>query len=167
MKYRLFDVCNYITDKIDSDKISIEDYISTENMVPNKGGIVRASSLPNINKILNYKKDDILISNIRPYFKKIWFADKEGGCSNDVLIFRAKDGVYPQFLYYMLMNDTFFDYAMLTSKGTKMPRGDKKALMEYEIPKFSFEKQRKTANVLSAIENKIKINKEINNNLVA
>ena len=86
-------------------------------------------------------KNDVLVSNIRPYFKKIWYATFDGGCSNDVLVFRAKDGVSSRFLHYVLADDTFFDYSMATSKGTKMPRGDKKAIMEYEVPELLYEDQ--------------------------
>ena len=109
----------------------------------------------------------MLVSNIRPYFKKIWHADNEGGCSNDVLVFRAKDGIDSDYLYYVLANDEFFDYSMATSKGTKMPRGDKNAIMEYEVPAFPLSIQRRIASLLKAIDGKIAINSEINENLVA
>ena len=107
------------------------------------------------------------MSNIRPYFKKIWIAEFDGGCSNDVLVFRAKDGVSKRFLYYVLANDSFFDYAMVTSKGTKMPRGDKKALMQYGVPDFSIEEQEAIAGILRGLDKKIQLNTSINENLAA
>ena len=110
-------------------------------------------------------KNDVLVSNIRPYFKKIWYATFDGGCSNDVLVFRAKDGVSSRFLHYVLADDTFFDYSMATSKGTKMPRGDKKAIMEYEVPELSYEDQCKIAGILEVIDEKIELNMDINKNL--
>jgi type I restriction enzyme S subunit len=109
--------------------------------------------------------NDVLVSNIRPYFKKIWYATFNGGCSNDVLVFRTKDGVNSQFLHYVLADDAFFDYSMATSKGTKMPRGDKKAIMEYKVPNLSFENQSKIASILKTLDDKIELNNEINNNL--
>ena len=135
MKYNLSDICDYAKGKIDVAVLDKDTYISTENMMPNKGGITRASSLPTVAQTQCFSAGDVLVSNIRPYFKKIWFAQYEGGCSNDVLVFRAKDGVSKRFLYYVLADDTFFDYSMATSKGTKMPRGDKKAIMKYEVNK--------------------------------
>lgn len=111
-------------------------------------------------------KNDVLVSNIRPYFKKIWYATFDGGCSNDVLVFRAKDGVSSRFLHYVLADDTFFDYSMATSKGTKMPRGDKKAIMEYEVPELLYEDQCKIAGVLEVIDEKIDLNTDINKNLL-
>ena len=141
-------------------------YISTENMLPNKGGITKAASLPTQEQTQAFMKNDVLVSNIRPYFKKIWYATFDGGCSNDVLVFRAKDRVSSRFLHYVLADDTFFDYSMATSKGTKMPRGDKKAIMEYEVPELLYEDQCKIAGILEVIDEKIELNTDINKNLL-
>lgn len=166
MKYKLSDICEYAKGKVAVETLDERTYISTENMLPNKGGIDKASSLPTIPQTQEYLIGDVLVSNIRPYFKKIWHAEFEGGCSNDVLVFRAKNGTDPDFLYYVLANDEFFDYSMATSKGTKMPRGDKKALLEYEVPNYPLRIQRKIASLLKSIDGKIAINSEINKNLL-
>lgn len=166
MKYRLEDLCFYAKGKIEVDVLTEKNYISTENMLPNKGGITTATSLPSTAQTKKYQKFDTLVSNIRPYFKKIWFAEFDGGCSNDVLVFRARDGVCKRFLYYVLANDTFFDYSMATSKGTKMPRGDKTAIMKYDVPDFTYEEQEKIAGILDALDRKIQLNAEINKNLL-
>mgnify|MGYP002853681597 CR=1 FL=1 len=166
MKYNLSDLCDYAKGKIDVAVLDEDTYISTENMMPNKGGITRASSLPTVAQTQSFFAGDVLVSNIRPYFKKIWFAEYDGGCSNDVLVFRAKDGVSKRFLYYVLADDTFFDYSMATSKGTKMPRGDKAAIMKYEVPEFTYEEQEKIAGILEVLDRKIQLNTEINENLL-
>ena len=165
MRYSLMDICEYAKGKIDVSSLDEETYISTENMMPNKGGITKASSLPTVTQTQVFCVGDVLVSNIRPYFKKIWFAEFEGGCSNDVLVFRAKEGVSKRFLYYVLANDIFFDYSMATSKGTKMPRGDKVAIMKYAVPDFSYDEQVKIAEILEMFDRKIKLNTEINDNL--
>ena len=161
----LENISDYITEKIELKKLNNKTYISTENMLPNKAGVINATTLPNTKCTSAFKKGDILVSNIRPYFKKIWQATFVGGCSNDVLVFRAKNGINNKFLYYILSDDKFFEYSMSTAKGTKMPRGDKNSLMKYEIPDFDFETQQKIAKVLSAIDDKIELNNSINNNL--
>lgn len=165
MKSKLSDICFYAKGKVNVSGLTDADYISTENMLPNKGGITTASSLPSTIQTQAYKKDDVLVSNIRPYFKKIWFADFDGGCSNDVLVFRAKEGTDARFLYYVLADDAFFDYSTATSKGTKMPRGDKTAIMQYEVPHFDLPIQKKIAEILADIDDKIALNSNINNNL--
>ena len=165
MKSKLSDICFYAKGKVDVSGLTDTDYISTENMLPNKGGITTASSLPSTAQTQGYKKDDVLVSNIRPYFKKIWFADCNGGCSNDVLVFRAKEDTDARFLYYVLADDAFFDYSTATSKGTKMPRGDKTAIMQYEVPHFDLSTQKKIAGILADIDDKIALNDKINKNL--
>lgn len=156
MEYlRLSDCADYALDR--TSKITLENYISTENMIPNKGGVTIASSLPNAKTASAYKPNDILLSNIRPYFCKIWLADKSGSCSNDVLVVRAKDNVNSKFLYYVLSDKNFFNWDNVTSKGTKMPRGTPKAIMKYFVPNIDEATQQKIANILSrydeAIEN--------------
>lgn len=165
MKYNLADICEYAKGKVDVAILDEGTYISTENMMPNKGGITSASSLPTMAQTQAFLAGDVLVSNIRPYFKKIWFAEFNGGCSNDVLVFRTKGGVSKRFLYYVLANDIFFDYSMATSKGTKMPRGDKVAIMKYEVPQFSNEEQEKIAGILMALDQKIVANQKLNDNL--
>ena len=165
MKCKLSDICVFRKGKVDVSKLTLKTYISTENMLPNKGGVTEASSLPTVQLTQEYKKGDILVSNIRPYFKKIWQAKCDGGCSNDVLVFQGNSNIDGDFLYYILANDDFFAYSMATSKGTKMPRGDKTSIMQYEVPIFDIDTQRKIASVLRSLDEKIELNSTINNNL--
>lgn len=167
MKYNLSNICEYTKDKIDIAVLDRDSYISTENMLPNKSGITIASSFPAASQAQAFFAGDVLVSNIRPYFKKIWFAKFDGGCSNDVLVFRAKKGVSKRFLYYILADDQFFAYSTATSKGTKMPRGDKAAIMKYEVPRLTYEEQEKISAILSVLDDKIELNNKINNNLAA
>lgn len=166
MRYKaLSEVSNYISEKIDVSMLSQDNYISTENMIPNRGGITQATKLPTVKTTTAFQKGDILISNIRPYFKKIWLADKSGGCSNDVLVIRANNDFSNHFLYYVLSSDTFFDYAVSTSKGTKMPRGDKSSIMKYAVPLFSLKEQELISEILMSYDEKIQLNKQINHHL--
>lgn len=165
MKYKLSELAFYSTEKIEIDKVDESNYVSTENILPNKAGTCIADKLPQIKKVNAYKNGDILISNIRPYFKKIWFANKDGGHSADVLNFRAKEGVSNRFLYALLFQDSFFNQMVLSSKGTKMPRGDKNAIMnlEFEVP--SYNKQEKISDILFYFQDKIELNNQIISNL--
>lgn len=165
MKYRLEDICSFRKEKVAVSSLTLGNYISTENMLPNKAGITKATSLPKCNTTQRFECGDVLVSNIRPYFKKIWKAKFNGGSSNDVLVFTAKEGFDSEFLYYVLSDDSFFDYSMVTSKGTKMPRGDKKSIMNYEVPCFDINIQIKIASILKSIDEKIEKNNAINNNL--
>ena len=165
MTSNLNDIAYFVNEKINIEELNDLNYISTENMLPDKGGVTKSSGLPNANYTQCFSEGDILLSNIRPYFKKIWYATFNGGCSNDVLILRAKSNVCSKFLYYVLSDDNFFEYDTATSKGTKMPRGDKVAIMKYRVPQYDLPTQEKIAHVLSSLDDKIELNNKINQNL--
>ena len=165
---KLSDIAEFITDKISSSSISLDNYVTTDSLLQNKRGRELAQNLPPMQCALtNYKKGDVLVANIRPYLKKVWFADSEGGCSSDVLVFRAKNEHYPSFLYAILMQDAFFDYAMLGAKGSKMPRGDKNQIMRYELPTFTSAEEENIGNIMVDVISKINVNRQINDNLEA
>ena len=129
----LSEICKYSKDKVNVGDLSLDTYYSTENMQPNRQGAVQASTLPSIKQTTACKKGDVLISNIRPYFKKILYCFADCGCSTDVLCFVPNRIEYSAFLYCALYSDKFFDYMVSGSKGTKMPRGDKQQIMMYPI----------------------------------
>src|SRR5699024_7035849 len=162
--FKLGDLVSYRNENIQITEVNEDNYVSTENLLPNRSGKQNASKLPNVKSVKRYKRDDILISNIRPYFKKIWQANKEGGASNDVLIIHSNSKLISNnYLYYYLSQDTFFQYMTQTSKGTKMPRGDKNAILEYkiEVPSES------TQNFISELGKNIDEKIENNNNTIA
>lgn len=158
-------VASYITKKINLEKINTNNFISTENMLPEKGGVIPSSSLPKVGKITQFKEGDILFSNIRTYFKKIWLAKFSGGCSNDVLVIRKKPFINNHYLFYYLSQDKFFDFTVLTSKGTKMPRGDKNSIMGYKVYLPPLPEQRAIAKILSDLDAKIELNQQMNKTL--
>ena len=114
--------------------------------------------------LTRYQHGDVLIANIRPYLKKVWFADIDGGASSDVLVFRAKEGHSPSFLYAVLLQDSFFDYVMQGAKGSKMPRGDKEQILRYEMPTLSCSEESIGTFFLN-LDQKIRLDEQINQNL--
>ncbi len=129
----LGEVAMYVDEKISLDNVRNSVYISTETMLKDRKGIALSTNMPESGRGTKFKRDDILISNIRPYFKKIWKASYAGACSNDILCLRSKNGFKSSLLYSILEQDIFFDYVMAGSNGVKMPRGDKKWIMNYNI----------------------------------
>ena len=165
---KLKDIAEYVTDKVSSEDIQLEAYVTTDSLLQNKAGRVFASNLPPEKCVLTkFQPGDVLIANIRPYLKKIWRADCDGGCNADVLAFRAKDNHCSKFLYAILMQDTFFAYAMQGSNGSKMPRGDKSQMMRYEIPSLSSSEEESIGKFITDIDSKIALNREINRFLEA
>lgn len=161
-------IAPYINESAKIEEIGFATYVTTDNMLQNKLGITPFVGTPNIASITKYKEDDILVSNIRPYLKKIWLANTAGGCSKDVLVFRSSDeSLYsPKFIYYMMRRDAFFDYVMEGKKGVKMPRGDKAKIMKYTIPVPTIVgEQQKIVSEVEALEKEIAKSQEIINSI--
>ncbi|MBE2893507.1 restriction endonuclease subunit S [Spirabiliibacterium falconis] len=164
---KLGEVASLISEKIDVSGITREQYISTDNMLPNLGGIELIDKLPEANRCNYFQKNDVLFSNIRTYFKKVWKAEFSGGCSADVLVFRTNDTsiLLNDYLYLILCSDDFIQFTVASSNGAKMPRGDKKAIMNYEclIPPLS--EQEKLSKEYLSFDKKIQLNTETNRTL--
>jgi type I restriction enzyme S subunit len=128
------DIAQFVSGKVHVSSLNKDIYISTENMLENRAGVSRAASLPSVATVPSFMAGQILVSNIRPYFKKIWLARFDGGRSPDVLAFEAADPQWAEFLYNLMYQDTFFEFMTRTAKGAKMPRGDKDAIMGWRFP---------------------------------
>ena len=162
---KLKDIAIYVSDKISSDSIDLDSYVTTDSLLQNKAGREQATNLPPQSCTLtHFKANDILVANIRPYLKKVWLADRDGGCNADVLVFRVKPDHSSNFLYAILLQDAFYGYAMKGAKGSKMPRGDKEQIMRYEIPTLTSTEE-SIGEFIVNINAKIAINREINRNL--
>lgn len=134
-------VARYGNQKISTGDLSPKSYIGVDNLLQNRAGKLDATYLPEMVKVNIYEEGNILIGNIRPYLKKIWFATNSGGASPDVLVVQnqVKDCLVNRYLYHILANDRFFEFDMQNAKGSKMPRGDKGAVLHYQfiLPTFS------------------------------
>lgn len=152
-------VAPYVKEKVNASAVDSTNFISTDNMLPNIGGITPSDYVPTSGKVAAYQENDVLISNIRPYFKKIWRARQSGGCSNDILVFRAdKKKIASTFLYYQLSQSEFFDFMMAGANGVKMPRGNRNLIPKYKFQLPSLPIQKKIAGILSAYDDLIENN---------
>ena len=154
-KHTLGDVSEFSKERVNSQNLSSDNYVATENMLQDYQGIIETSSVPTNTNVIKFNKGNVLLSNIRPYLKKVWFADKSGGCSADVFVFKALSACIPDYLHYIIANDRFINFAMSGAKGVKMPRGDKEQIKTYEIGLPSIEEQKKIAKLLSLLDERI------------
>lgn len=158
---KLNDIAYFVEDKISSENIKLDQYVTTDSLLQNKKGRTFAQNLPPQKcSLVHFKKGDVLLGNIRPYLKKIWYANIEGGCSQDVLVLRAKNNLESKFLYALLMQDSFFDYEMKATKGSKMPRGDKSHIINF--PCLDLNNKTEIGKLLSSLDDKIALNNRIN-----
>ncbi len=152
----LQDFVFYPKSRIAATTVNNENYVGVENLLKGKQGKTMSSYVPTTGALIGFKINDILIGNIRPYLKKIWFATNNGGTNGDVLVFRIKDehkkDLSPKFLLFLLSSDKFFDYDMQSAKGAKMPRGDKSAILKYKIPIPPLSEQNRIVTILDKFD---------------
>lgn len=159
-------IADYSDTRISCDQLKPDNYVGTDNLLQNKFGKTFATYVPTTGNTTGYISGDILIGNIRPYLRKIWFANNEGGSSPDVLTLRVKNPAYnSRFVYYALFRDDFFRYMMQGSKGSKMPRGDKDQVLDFPIPDFSETTQNNIAHILELLDKKIELNNQLSQRL--
>lgn len=163
----LSDLCSYSRDRVPVSQLNTNTYFSTENMLPGKVGATEATSLPTTPQTTACHKGDTLISNIRPYFKKIVYCEDECGCSTDVLCFTPTRYQYATYLFSTLYADKFFAFMVAGSKGTKMPRGDKQQIMSYPVVLPSDEELGKFNDLALPILTQIQSNRNENKRLSA
>lgn len=155
VEYRpLREVGTYSNTRIDSSHVDAMNFVGVDNLLPDRRGRAVAEYLPNTPRLTAYQPGDVLLGNIRPYLKKVWLADRQGGCSGDVLAVRiAATGdeavIEAEFLYFLLSSDEFFAYNVQHSRGAKMPRGDKDAILDYRIPLPPIAAQREVVRILT------------------
>ena len=154
-KCTLEDVIIFSTTRVNSSELNKDNYVSTENMLQDYQGIVKAKSVPKDVNVVSFSCGDILISNIRPYLKKVWKATFNGGCSSDVFVLKANDNIESDYLHYVIANDKFINFVMSGAKGVKMPRGDKKQMETYSLSLPQIQEQHKIARLLSLLDERI------------
>ena len=151
------EISNFSSERSAYSEILPEAYITTDNMLQNCEGVTDYGGEPNTETVVVYHKGDILLSNIRPYLKKLWFADRDGGCSPDVLVLHVdRDKALPEYVYYSLRRDEFFDYVMSDVKGLKMPRGKKETIERFQFVLPDKDEQQRIISEMSAMDNDIK-----------
>ena len=146
-------VASYSKERISSKDIDEETFVGVDNLLQSKLGKTTSEHLPENGNWTKYAPDDILIGNIRPYLRKIWFANNTGGASGDVLVIKNDfDQLDSRYLYHILASESFFEYSNGKSKGSKMPRGDKTAIMEYNFTIPTVDRQQKVVTILDKFD---------------
>lgn len=145
----LGEVAAYSKQRVDVSGLDISNYTGVENLLQNRGGRENATSVPQTGSMIVYNCGDVLIGNIRPYLKKVWLSDRDGGTNGDVLVLKPDPGIIlSRYLYYLISSDDFFHYNMQNAKGSKMPRGDKNKILAYKFQVPPLEIQEEIVKIL-------------------
>ena len=165
MNVKLSLVSNYSEKRIEAKTLNENTYVGVENLLQDRQGKQKSNFVPVNGNCIAFDIDNILIGNIRPYLKKIWFANCNGGTNGDVLTIVANTNlVNAKYLYFVLSSENFFNYDMQNSKGAKMPRGNKETIMNYIFGLPPLEKQREIVEKLDQFD---KLVNDLSNGLPA
>ena len=151
---RLGDIAEYSTNRIGASKVDRNNYVGVDNLLADRKGKTQSVYVPENGNLTAFYCKNTLIGNIRPYLKKIWFANCEGGTNGDVLVIKPNENfVEAKYLYYVLASDRFFAFDMQYAKGAKMPRGNKEEIMTYQFPLPPLGKQKEIVEILDRFDN--------------
>nr|WP_083950327.1 restriction endonuclease subunit S [Serratia ficaria] len=149
----LGEIAEYSKARISFELLDKNNYVGVDNLLQNRAGKMQSNYVPTSGNLTKFSENDILIGNIRPYLKKIWQADSVGGTNGDVLVIRScNKSILARYLYQVLADDKFFEYNMQHAKGAKMPRGNKDAILKYQIPIPSFDEQTRIVTILDKFD---------------
>ena len=121
-----------------------------------------------------FRNGDTIMARITPCLENgktaqvsILDDDEVGFGSTEYIVFRAKEGISdPDFIYYLVCSPLVRETAiksMVGSSGRQRVQTDVVQRLEVQVPPL--EEQQKIAGVLRALDDKIKLNNEINKNL--
>ena len=172
-KIKLFELVDTISDtkKIEKDKVIL---VNTSDVL--NGEVLNHTYTDNCNLRGQFKKrfkiHDILYSEIRPANKRFAYIDfyaEDYIASTKLMVLRKKsEKITNRFLYYCLTNNLFVDkmqYLAESRSGT-FPQITFDVLKRETIYLPSVDNQNKITKIMDNINNKIKLNNEINNNLL-
>ena len=130
---------------------------SVDNLLPDVAGKRMSDFVPTAGTVTAYHPGNILLSNIRPYLKKAWLADNHGGASGDVLVLVVDEKMaVPGYVFSFVSTDQFFDYEMQNiGSKVKMPRADKKKVLDFQIPILPIQEQQRIAGEITSKKSEI------------
>ena len=153
---KLGDIASISKNRIAAEYLDETNFVGVDNLISDRRGRIDSQYSPTSGSMTAFSEGDILIGNIRPYLRKVWFSDRNGGCSGDVVALTLKpewkDRIFPRFLYYVVSSVRFFDFYQATARGGSIPRGDKKKLLFFSFTVPCKQEQEHIAMMLDRFE---------------
>lgn len=113
-----------------------------------------ASELQLISGKYSFDANDVLYSKIRPALNKVAAPNFNGICSADIYPIRPVNGeLRRDYLVYLLVSETFLEYAIRHSDRSKIPKINRDALLAYMVLVPPPDEQRRIAECLSSLDN--------------
>ncbi len=139
-------------------EVGLERYVGLEHIEPENlhikawGDVADGTSFTK-----TFRKGQTLFGKRRAYQRKVAYAEFDGICSGDILVFESKDPkvLLPELLPFICQTERFFQYALGTSAGSLSPRTSWGALAKYEFRLPPIEEQRRIAELLWAADDAV------------
>lgn len=119
--------------------------IGLENIEANSGRIIGVtdcnfSTLKSLKRV--FKNSDILFGKLRPALNKVTYPGKNGICSTDIIVLRAKrTDIFPEFYSHLLRQSDFNSMVLNGVSGGQLPRVDTKYLLQLPVYKVPLDEQ--------------------------
>ena len=109
-----------------------------------------------------FVKGQVLFGRRRAYQAKVAYANFDGICSGDILVFEAiKSKLLPELLPFMVQSQKFYNKAVETSAGSLSPRTKFKDLADLEFLLPPKDQQARLAELLWAADEVVEREKEV------
>ena len=157
-KYRFDEVCRQVNEATkDPAAEGFDHVIGLEHIEPNNLHITQWDTLEKETTFTRkFKKGQVLFGRRRAYQRKVAYAEFDGICSGDILVFEAIDEVMlPELLPFLIQSEGFFQKALETSAGSLSPRTKFKELADYEFLLPPKPEQKRLAGLLWAADEMI------------
>ena len=157
-KYRFDEVCkqiNVTSKKPETDGLHY--VIGLEHIEPGNLHITKWETLEKETTFTRkFVKGQVLFGRRRAYQRKVAYAEFDGICSGDILVFEAiEENLIPELLPFLIQSDGFFEKALSTSAGSLSPRTKFKELADYEFLLPPKDEQKRLAELLWAADEMI------------
>ncbi len=162
-KWRFDEVCRQVNvSSKDPEAEGLHYVVGLEHLEPGNLHITKWDTLEKETTFTRkFVKGQVLFGRRRAYQRKVAYAEFDGICSGDILVFEAiEDNLIPELLPFLIQSDGFFEKALATSAGSLSPRTKFKELADYEFllpPKFE---QKRLAELLWAADEMIEKEKK-------
>ena len=133
-----------LNDTVDSNIIMLEDVESWTGKVSKISDNEAISG-----DLLQFSREDVLFSKLRPYLAKAIYVKQSGYCSGEFLVLRPGKKLHAEYLFHYLLSKKFIDKVNSATYGTKMPRASWDIVGNIEIPLPNYEEQKRIAKDIS------------------
>ena len=109
-------------------------YIALEHVESWTGRVTNEAAEPGDGQLKHFEAEDVLFGKLRPYLAKVVYAESPGVCVGEFFVLRARMGISPRYLAFVLRSKLAIDWISGSTFGARMPRADWTFVGDVSIP---------------------------------